>query len=70
MAARKLDHSALLDAITKKCERFGYPPTMDELADTLGVVKSIVHKHIHQLIGAGKLAMEPGKPRTLRVVKG
>lgn len=45
----------------------GYSPTMQELADELGVSKVTVFEHVEALIKKGALVRNPNKTRSLRV---
>lgn len=45
--------------------RNGYSPTMQELADELGVSKVTVFEHVEALIKKGALKREPNKARSL-----
>ena len=46
---------------------FGYSPTMQELADELGVSKVTVFEHVEALIKKGALKREPNKARSLSI---
>jgi repressor LexA len=46
----------------------GYAPTMQELADRLGVSKVTVFEHVEALIKKGLLNRDPNKARSLEVV--
>jgi repressor LexA len=46
---------------------FGYSPTMQELADDLGVSKVTVFEHVEALIKKGALKREPNKARSLSI---
>lgn len=48
----------------------GYSPTMQELADDLGVSKVTVFEHVEALIKKGALVREPNKARSLSVAEG
>ena len=50
--------------------RHGYSPTMQELADQLGVSKVTVFEHVEALIKKGALVREPNKARSLSIVDG
>ncbi len=50
--------------------RHGYSPTMQELADELGVSKVTVFEHVEALIKKGALAREPNKARSLSIADG
>ena len=45
----------------------GYSPTMQELADELGISKVTVFEHIEALIKKGALKREPNKARSLSI---
>jgi repressor LexA len=47
--------------------RSGYSPTMQELADELGVSKVTVFEHVEALIKKGALVREPNKARSLSI---
>ena len=47
--------------------RSGYSPTMQELADELGVSKVTVFEHVEALIKKGALTREPNKARSLSI---
>lgn len=47
----------------------GYSPTMQELADELGVSKVTVFEHVEALIEKGALQRDPNKARSLSVVE-
>ncbi len=50
--------------------RSGYSPTMQELADELGVSKVTVFEHVEALIKKGALIREPNKARSLSIAAG
>ncbi|HRP63468.1 MAG TPA: transcriptional repressor LexA [Phycisphaerales bacterium] len=45
----------------------GYSPTMQELADALGISKVTVFEHVEALIKKGALRREPNKARSLSI---
>jgi repressor LexA len=47
----------------------GYSPTMQELADELGVSKVTVFEHVEALIKKGVLVREPNKARSLSITE-
>lgn len=49
--------------------RNGYPPTVQELADTLGIVKASAHEQISQLIRKGYVKREENRARSLTVLR-
>ena len=50
--------------------RRGYSPTMQELADEIGVSKVTVFEHVEALIKKGALIREPNKARSLSIADG
>lgn len=48
----------------------GYSPTMQELADEIGVSKVTVFEHVEALIQKGALTREPNKARSLSIAEG
>ena len=45
----------------------GYSPTMQELADALGISKVTVFEHVEALVRKGALTREPNKARSLAI---
>jgi repressor LexA len=62
------------DFLVEYVERHGYPPTVREIGDAVGLASpSTVHAHLANLERAGFLKRDPTKPRALelrREVKG
>lgn len=50
--------------------RYGYSPTMQELADEIGVSKVTVFEHVEALIKKGALIREANKARSLSIAPG
>jgi repressor LexA len=50
--------------------RNGYSPTMQELADQIGVSKVTVFEHVEALIKKGALTRDPNKARSLSIADG
>ena len=50
--------------------RRGYSPTMQEMADEIGVSKVTVFEHVEALIKKGALVREPNKARSLSIAEG
>lgn len=48
----------------------GYSPTMQELADEIGVSKVTVFEHVEALVRKGVLEREPNKARSLSIAEG
>jgi len=57
----------ILQLIRDSRVRHGYSPTMQELADELGVSKVTVFEHVEALIKKGALIREPNKARSLSI---
>jgi SOS-response transcriptional repressor LexA len=53
---------AILTAITLFLRQHGYSPSLRELCDMAAL-------HLERLQEAGLIAYEPGKPRTIRLVR-
>ena len=60
----------ILQLIRDSRIRFGYSPTMQELADEIGVSKVTVFEHVEALIKKGALVREPNKARSLSIAEG
>ena len=58
-----------LAAISHHAARLGYPPTILELAEFLGITNASAHDQVSQLVRKGYLRREPNKARGLTVVK-
>ena len=46
----------------------GYPPSEQELADRIGTVRSVIHRHLVLMQKQGLVSMDPRKARTIRVL--
>ena len=60
----------ILKLIRDSRVRRGYSPTMQELADEIGVSKATVFEHVEALIKKGALVREPNKARSLSIAEG
>lgn len=60
----------ILQLIRDTRVRCGYSPTMQELADELGVSKVTVFEHVEALIKKGALVREANKARSLSIAEG
>ena len=60
----------ILQLIRDSRIRRGYSPTMQELADEIGVSKVTVFEHVEALIKKGALTREPNKARSLSIAEG
>ena len=57
----------ILQIIRDSRLRFGYSPTLQEMADEIGVSKVTVFEHVEALIRKGALVRDPNKARSLSV---
>jgi len=61
----------ILDFIAQHCERTGYPPTVREIGDGVGLASpSTVHAHLSKLAECGYLRRDPSKPRAMDARRG
>jgi len=57
------------DFLVGYVERYGYPPTVREIGDAVGLASpSTVHAHLANLERAGLLRRDPTKPRALELL--
>jgi repressor LexA len=60
----------ILDLIRRKVTERGYPPSVREIGDELGLSSpSTVHSHLSSLVRAGYLRRDSSKPRAIEVVE-
>lgn len=55
--------------ISKFAKKNGFNPTLDEIAEAVGLSKTAVRHHLATLQKEGKVTHTPGKYRSLRVLK-
>jgi repressor LexA len=61
----------IFDYIGKYSDKMGYPPTVREIGQAVGLTSSsTVHVHLANLEKAGVLRRDPSKPRALEVLVG
>ncbi len=58
----------ILDVIRQWRRQHGYAPTMQEIAEQVGVTKVTVFEHVEALLRKGALRRDPHKARSLSVV--
>src|SRR6266498_3738682 len=59
----------ILDFLTKYVDAHGYPPTVREIGEAVGLASpSPVHAHLANLERAGLLRRDPTKPRAIELV--
>ena len=68
-AAAGVTRAQVLVALGAYINLHGYSPTVRELATACGINSTTCYGHLARLIADGKVTEEPGRARTLRVVK-
>ena len=59
----------LLDFISQFIRRFGFAPTLQEMADALGVqAVATVHEHLHSLVDKGFVELTTGQRRGIKLI--
>lgn len=59
----------ILDLILETVNRRGYPPSVREIGEAIGLSSpSTVHSHLSSLVEGGYLRRDPSKPRAIEVV--
>jgi repressor LexA len=59
----------ILDLILETVRRRGYPPSVREIGEAVGLSSpSTVHSHLSALVAAGLLRRDPSKPRAIEVI--
>ncbi|MNC35931.1 LexA repressor [compost metagenome] len=60
---------AILDFILNQTHHQGYPPSVREVGDAVGLAStSTVHGHLERLEKKGLVKRDPSKPRTIQVM--
>ena len=60
----------ILDFLTKYVDAHGYPPTVREIGEAVGLASpSTVHAHLANLERAGLLKRDPTKPRAIELYR-
>lgn len=59
---------ATLRVIMDYIDQHGYPPTYDEIAESLGRSKTTIYEHVHDLVELGVLSINPHKARSIKVM--
>jgi repressor LexA len=60
----------VLDYIRSTVEERGYPPSVREIGDAVGLSSpSSVHAQLNSLVAAGMIKKDPSKPRALMIVE-
>ena len=61
---------AILEFIKEQIRRKGYPPSVREIGDAVGLSSSsTVHGHLNHLEKKGKIRRDPTKPRAIEVLE-
>jgi repressor LexA len=64
----KVKHKLIIAAIVAHTERLGYPPSIREIGEAVGLKStSTVHGYLSRLKDKGYIEWEPQSPRTLRI---
>ena len=59
----------VLDFLTKTVNDRGYPPSVREICDAVGLSSpSTVHSHLSSLVKAGYIRRDPSKPRAIEIL--
>lgn len=58
-----------LAAIAAHVARRGFPPTVQELGEILGIAPASAHEQVNQLVRKGYLRRDAGKARSLELIK-
>ena len=62
---------AILDFIKKEIRQKGYPPSVREIGDAVGLMSSsTVHGHLQTLEDKGYIRRDPTKPRAIEILDG
>lgn len=67
LAAAAARRSDVYDLIVDSLNGRGYPPSVSELADQLNVSKVLIRRDLKALAGAGKIEVDPGVARGIRL---
>jgi repressor LexA len=63
--------TAILDYIKAEVKEKGYPPSVREIAEAVGLASgSTVHRHLNQLEKKGLIRRDPTKPRAITIREG
>ena len=64
-------HREIFDFIRRYLRKYGYPPTVREIGQALGLHSpSTVHAHLAKIEQIGLLRRDPSKPRAIEVMVG
>lgn len=64
------NQTKILEAIILKINKFGYPPSIREICDSVGLSStSTIHFHMNKLEKLGYIKRDPTKPRAIEVLK-
>ncbi|KIV58119.1 XRE family transcriptional regulator [Aneurinibacillus migulanus] len=68
LSARQME---ILDFIKKEVKEKGYPPSVREIAEAVGLASSsTVHGHLDRLEKKGLIRRDPSKPRAIEILDG
>lgn len=60
------ENERLLEAIEELTDKYGYPPTFDELASHLGLKKTTVYARMRRLKDQNRVTWHTYNPRTIQ----
>lgn len=66
----KVTDDQIVDFIASFHGERGYPPSVRQIGEAVGLTStSTVHARLHGLVRDGRLLLERGQPRTIRVAR-
>ncbi len=69
LAKLSLRQQAILDYIKKEVREKGYPPSVREIGEAVGLASSsTVHGHLNRLEAKGLIRRDPTKPRAIEIL--
>lgn len=64
------NQTKILETIILKINKFGYPPSIREICDSVGLSStSTIHFHMNKLEKLGYIKRDPTKPRAIEILK-
>lgn len=67
-APRRRQHDRAIDAIRASIRDRGFPPTLRELGDALGITAGSVHPLLRELEDLGRIRRDRNSPRAVEIV--
>ena len=62
-------NEAILDIIESHTREHGYPPSIGDIARATKAGRATVHARLNQLQAEGSIVKEPGRARTIRIIR-